>query len=112
MSDLSTNPDYVYEEGVTFNTLVSEFENGTEQRRPRWSSDLRKFRLVYKNRPSSDFSTIKSLFETKKGRYTAFTWTNPNDSVEYTVRFDSDEITFENVTYGIYNFEFTLKEVR
>ena len=111
-SDLSLQPDYVYEEDIQYKTLVSSFENGYEQRRQKWSSPLHRFLLTYKNRSLVDMRTIKTLFTTKAGMAGSFTWTNPNDSTEYTVRFEADSLKIMNKAYGIYDFEFNLVEVK
>ncbi len=111
-SDLTLKPDFVYEENIRFKTLVSEFENGYEQRRSKWAAPLRVFHLTYRNRSSSDLGTLKTLFTTKMGMATPFTWTNPNDSVEYSVRFQEDSFNFQNKAYGIYDVEFTLVQVK
>lgn len=110
--DLTVSPDYVFEEEPKFSTAVSKFENGTEQRRALWSTPLRTFKLQYRNRSSADYSAVLSLLTTKLGQYTSFLWTNPNDSVQYTVRFSEDSIGFKNKAFGIYDFEFSLVQVK
>ena len=112
VSDLTDMPDYVYDEEIQYQTLISNFENGYEQRRAKWATPLRKFHLVYKNRTTTEIGTLKTLFTTKLGRATAFTWTNPNDSVEYSVRFDEDSFKFQNKAYGVYDAEFSLIQVK
>ncbi len=112
MSDLSSAPDYVYDEEIQFKTLISQFENGYEQRRAKWANPLRKFTLVYNNRTSSELSTLRTLFTTKLGAATSFTWTNPNDSTEYTVRFDADSFKYSNKAYGVYDVSFSVIQVK
>lgn len=112
MSDLSLAPDFTLSQKVRYNTLISTFENGTEQRRSKWGTSLRSWTLQYKNRTSSELSTIQTLFDTKLGSGTAFTWTNPLDSTEYTVRFVEDSLQAELKAYGIYDFEFQLQQVK
>jgi phage-related protein len=112
MSDLALNPDYVYDEEIQYKTLISQFENGYEQRRGKWANPLRKFTLVYNNRTTTEIGTLKTLFTTKLGALTSFTWTNPNDSVEYTVRFDADSFKFSNKAYGVYDLQFSLTQVK
>lgn len=112
MSDFSTNPDTLLEENPKFKTLVSEFENGFEQRRAKWSSDLRTFKLVFTNRTDSEMETVRDFYLSKLGSYSSFTWTNPNDSVEYTVRFKEDSFNFIKKAYLVYDFSFEFVEVR
>jgi len=111
-SDFTTSPDYVFDESIQNRTLVSEFENGTEQRRNVWNAPRRKWRLVFRNRSTSDFETVRDFYIAQKGAYDSFTWTNPNDNVEYTVRFVEDTLQFSRSAYGIYSFDFEIVEVK
>lgn len=111
-SDFTLTPDFTFDESPQFSTLISQFENGYEQRRAKWSAPLRKFHLVYQNRSRTDMELVKAFFIAKMGKYDSFTWTNPNDSVEYTVRFDADQLKFSNPIYGLFDFEFDFIEVR
>ena len=112
MSDFTFTPDFVVDENVQYKTLVSEFENGTEQRRRKWSTPLRKWSLRFHNRTQSELNAIKSFFISKYGSLRAFTWTNPNDGVEYVVRFVEDSFKFSLKAYHLYDLEFDLIEVR
>lgn len=108
MSDFSTTPDFTFDETPQFATLITEFENGVEQRRNKRANPVRKWHLVFKNRTKAEYETVRDFYISKKGAYTAFTWTNPNDTTEYTVRFGADSLTFSNHQPLIYNFEFDL----
>lgn len=111
-NDFTLNPDFVFETTPTFNTIVSKFENGTEQRRAKWATQLREWNLQYRNRLSTDRDTVNTLFTTKLGQATSFTWTNPADNQTYTVRFKEDKITFTLHDGVYYDFDFTLVEVK
>ena len=112
MADLILQGDYGLEESLQFQTLVSNFENGVEQRRAKWASQLREFTLTFRNYSATDFATIRDFFLSKKGALTSFTWTNPNDSADYTVRFKEDSWKAVVTSYGIYNFSFSLLQVK
>ena len=109
--DLTLAPDFVLAETDKFTTLVSQFENNVEQRRAKVASAYRTWKLQYRNRTATELSTLQTLFNTKKGQLTSFLWTNPLDSTQYTVRFASDEIEYQLKAYGIYDFQFNLKQV-
>jgi phage-related protein len=111
VADFTLAPDFVFEEKPQYNTLITNFENGVEQRRPTRSTAIREWTLQYRNRSSADMQTVLDLFNSKKGAYTAFDWTNPEDSVDYTVRFKEDSLTKTMKHYGIYDFQFVLVEV-
>lgn len=112
MSDFSIQPNSAMDEEPIFATYVEQYENGKEQRRARHSGSIKKWHLIYTNRTSSQYSSMRSFFEGKGGKLTAFTWTNPNDDTEYTVRFDNDELIFKRAKYNLWNWEFDLIEVK
>jgi len=112
MSDFTLSPDYVFDEKIQYKTIVSQFENGAEQRRAKWASGQRSWTLQFNNRTAADFDTVIDFVTAKKGAYSSFTWTNPNDATEYTVRFEEDSVSFSNKAYGVYDFNFRLTEVK
>lgn len=108
MADFTLAPDFQLETKPTYNTLITQYENGVEQRRATRSSPITEFRLSYRNRNSTDLATVMNLFASKKGALTSFVWTNPEDSVDYTVRFKEDSLTKVLKAYGLWDFDFTL----
>jgi phage-related protein len=112
MAEFNWMPDFVIEETVRFNTLISEFENGIEQRRAKVSGYPRKWRLFFKNRNKTETDDVKAFFVSKKGALTSFTWNNPNDSIDYWVRFLNDDFNFLLKAYQVYDFEIRLIEVK
>ena len=111
MSDFNFRPDYTVEETVSFKTLVSEFENGAEQRRRKWDTPQRKWSLKFYSRRTAETNEIKSFFLSKSGAFLSFTWTNPNDSLEYRVRFSEDSFKHILKDYQIYDIECEFLEV-
>lgn len=105
MSDFAYTPDFTLTEEPTFKTDITEYENGVEQRRKAWASARREWKLVFKNRTLTEINLIKSFFLGKYGAFSSFTWTNPNDSTEYTVRFKQDSFVFERKGYNAYDAE-------
>ncbi len=112
MPDLSLKPDFTFVKRTRYETIISQFENGAEQRRSRWANPLREWVLQFRNRSASDLSTIQDLFDAQKGQYGAFDWLNPLDAVTYTVRFKEETFEVGNSAYGFYDFQFELIEVR
>lgn len=110
-NDLILNPDYVFDEEPQYRTLISQFENGAEQRRAKRSGAITEYKLVYKNRSQADLDTITALFHSKKGALTSFTWTHPISGSTLTVRFKEDTLKYSNVSYRLYNFEFSLTTI-
>lgn len=112
MSDFTAVPDSVLEEDVEFDVMVTGFENGVEQRRLRSANPRRSFTLTFKSRTYSEMDTVLDFFISKSGNLSSFTWTNPNDSTEYTVRFAKQNFSFKRVGYDLYEFKVLLMEVR
>ena len=112
MAVLNAIPDFVFEEKIDFETLVTKFENGVEQRRAKRNAPIRNWTLQFHNRTTAEITDIKSFFLARKGSYESFTWENPNDSVEFSVRFDSDNFVFTKKASDIYDCSFSLTEVK
>lgn len=112
MADFTLVPDYSFETTRNWKTLISNFENGVEQRRQKWSANLKSWKLIYKNQSATDKGTILTLFEAKKGSFTSFTWTNPEDSTDYTVRFKEDSLVISFNSARLYDIEFELIQVK
>ena len=112
MADFNFVPDRVIEEEIKFNTLVSEFENGVEQRRAKWANPLRRWRLFFKIRTQTEMENVRDFFISKKGALSSFTWENPNDGQTYTVRFEEDGFKLKRVHYQLYDFEVSFVEVK
>ena len=110
MSDFAWVPDYTVISNSEWKTLESEMENGVKQYRAKRPSDTQSWRLTFKNRTTAVAQAVLAFFNTKLGKATAFTWTCPLDSTEYTVRFKSDRFTYDYVSYGYCDFEVEFEE--
>jgi phage-related protein len=110
MSDFAWIPDFVVVTDSEWKTLESEAENGTKQYRSVWPTNKSSFRLTFKNRTVAVAQAVLAFFNLKKGKATSFTWTSPLDSVEYTVRFASDKLSYEYISYGLCDFTIDFEE--
>lgn len=73
-------PDFVYEAGDKWRTLVSEFESGKEQRRSMWSKQLAQFIVRKKAVSKTDIQSLRSFFNARKGSLDYFWFDNPDDN--------------------------------
>ena len=110
--DLPINPDFPVQETIRHNTLVSEFDNGVEQRRSKWSSPLREWSLTFTNRSQDEHDDLVDFFNTQLGSLTAWAFDNPNDGTEYQVRFKDDSLKVTLRAYQIYNMSVDIIEVK
>lgn len=109
--DLTLAPDFTLPVTTEYKTLVSEFENGAEQRRQKRANPIRKWKLFFRNKDATDKGTLQTLFDSKKGRLTSWLWTNPLDSTQYVVRFDSDQLEVTLKAYNIFDIAFDIVQV-
>lgn len=105
MSDFTWVPHYVLTRKVKFVTVISEGEQGKERSRSKRTSGIYGFSLRFNNLTPAQANAMWDFYILKKGRNTSFTWTNPLDSVEYTVRFESDEMSQDYFRYSRYSLQ-------
>jgi len=110
MSDFAWVPDFTLTESSEFRTLESPAENGVKQYRSVWPTGVQAWKLVFKKKTLTVTQAILAFFNSKKGKATAFTWTNSLDLVEYTVRFKSDRLSFDYENYQAASFEIEIEE--
>ena len=112
MSDFTYVPDFALQETINYGTLVSQYENGAEQRRQKWANTRRQWSLNFSNLDEGDKDNLVSFFEDKKGQFSSFTWTNHNDDAEYTVRFADDGLSMIQKAYQLYDITVKFIEVK
>ncbi len=105
MAAFTSTPDYVYEEEISYSTLVTEFENRSEQRRTKWSAPRRRFVLQFRNKTLAEMQSDLAFFQARLGAYDSFTFTNPNNSTLYNVRYVDDTFKVTNHAYQIYSYQ-------
>lgn len=116
MADYPTSPkpyrfNYVAYE---YKTKIFESENSSEQRRSTMPIQRRYYTLEYEC-IYSDFSTMKTFFDSKYGSANSFTF-NPyvfdtnleNENID--VRFVSDDLQVDRVISGVYKFKLEMVE--
>lgn len=104
-----------WQDGIQYNTLITQYESGKEQRRSK-GLPRRKFILEFEKATitNSDAQEIWDFFMARRGRLESFLWDYPksDDSIEeVTVRFDMDALNRETFMNIIYSFGITLIEV-
>lgn len=110
MATFNYSPDFVDEEEIEHSTLISEFENLSEQRR-NVAGPRRAWRLRFLNRNQAEFEALRDFYLARSGAFEAFNWTNPNDSVTYQVRFKEQSIKPSRKKGALYDLELDFIEV-
>lgn len=104
-----------WEDEIRFNTLVTQFESGKEQRRAK-GLPRRVFRLTFEKATTKndDAEQIYQFFVARKGRFEPFLWDYPRSDgtvEEVTVRFDTDILNRQAFMQLMYSFGLTFIEV-
>lgn len=104
-----------YQDGIVFNTLISKFESGKEQRRSK-GLPRRTFRLYFEkeNISKTEVTEIWDFFVARKGQFETFEWDYlRDDGVTETVkvRFNTDALERDVFMNLIYKFGLPLIEV-
>jgi phage-related protein len=104
-----------WQDEIRFNTLITQFESGKEQRRAK-GLPRRIFRLNFEKSTTSntDAEEIYQFFVARKGRYESFHWDyskSDGETEEVEVRFDMDTMSRETFLQTIYRFGLTFIEV-
>ena len=110
MATFSYNPSYIYEEEITYRTQIIVMEDGTEVRNS-YGTPRRIFTLNYDRVTETIKDNIIAFFTARTGRYEAFDWVNPNDSVTYSVRFINEALEVEEIANEIWNIGLKFIEV-
>ena len=67
--------------------IRTELENGQVQTRARYTRMRRSWTLAWANMTNADYQLMFSHYVAQKGGSDSFTWTNPMNNTEYTVRY-------------------------
>mgnify|MGYP001578067759 CR=1 FL=1 len=100
------------EEAASDPTIRSETEGGYTQTRPRFTRIRGKWTIQYTTMTLADKNTMKTFERTTViGGSNSFTWTNPADSTQYTVRFLGTVKYKMHINKNYWDISFVLEEV-
>lgn len=109
MPDFVYRPDFNWGSEPQYKVLRTKFENNVEQRRLKTSTKLRKFRLEFKNRRSSEMSAVHTFFDSKKGSLTSFSISI--DGSDVTGIIVPETFNYTLIAPGVYTYSFDFEEV-
>ncbi len=75
---VSPIPQYSYTTDIEFKTLTSQFENGAEQRRSKWSRGKMQITLAYNVLTKAQIALLWSFYIVRKGSFETFYFTDLN----------------------------------
>ena len=98
------------EETVDFNVLISEFSDGSEERRLANDQPVIGWKLTSPTLTKTEYAAYRSALVGKYGSLSSFTWENVFDGVVYTVRFVAG--SFRGTGAGVkFKAEFAFQKV-
>ena len=104
--------DASYRRVMGFNTMISQFENGNEQRRSKSTSGRRIFELRYDPLEAGEMDTLWDFFTgTAFGALNVFNWVNPVTGEIILCRFRDDQMSREVFEATLERTGITLVEV-
>ena len=93
-------------------TLVSDFENGYQITRAKYSNVAKKFEFTLSFLTDADKILLEDFEKTVNYRASEFDWVNPADDFTYEVRFDSNLIFTEERAQNHWNVDIMIVEIR
>ena len=75
------------EEEVQWNTLVTKYESGKEQRRKKWSQPKRVYTVNLKGRSKTVSTQVWDFYNSRSGAFDTFYFVNPNENSVTSERF-------------------------
>jgi hypothetical protein len=106
-----TNPVYPLDEGSEDGVIRSQFENGVEQTRLRFTRQRKDYTLKWTRMSAADKATFDTFFDTTTAAGSlSFNWTHPITSVTKEYRFVRPPKRTA-IDYGWYAVECNIREV-
>jgi len=108
---LSILPNTQFNTTNLIDVLKSDVQGGYEVTRARNTRTRKVFNVLYSQLSQTDFDSLETFYNTTvRGQSEIFTWTNPEDTTAYEVRFNSD-LSWDYMENGNKRLNFQLKEV-
>lgn len=98
------------EEELNYNTLITPFESGKEQRRQKWSQPKRIFTLSFNAMAETELDRMWSFYQARAGAYGTFTFENPTDS-PISAEASIHTANGSRTTFGFANYPWTSGDV-
>ena len=109
MPEFTINEHALCREILGRDVLISDFEDGSEQRRERHGRDVLGFHFTAQNLTKSLYQSIRAFYVARGGPRDGFTFTSPFDDQTYNVRFNGQiEGDFHG---GVYDCEWEFKVI-
>lgn len=67
-------------EDINYNTLITRYEDGKEQRRQKWSRPKRMYSISLRGKSKTIFNQIWNFYNSRSGAFDTFYFTNPNET--------------------------------
>lgn len=108
----SFSPDFFWPLEVHMLTVIEEKEDGTEKRITKMPWPIRIYEAQLLAQTNDQKALFEEFFESKKGSNTAFTYTDPVEDIERTVRFESETLETKRRTDSLWDISVRLRETQ
>ncbi len=105
-------PNFTYPLAVNMLTLVEEKEDGTEKRISKMPWGIRLFEAEFLAQTGAQKLALENFYESKKGSDVTFTYNDPVEDINYTVRFEDPRLTFKKRADTLWDVTVKLREVQ
>jgi len=94
-------------------SIVSDFENGYQQARAKFTSVALRFEITYSFLTDDDKYILEEFEKSVSYRAGSFNWINPTDNLTYIVRFDNNLVfSKERILKNLWNVNIKFIEIR
>lgn len=105
-------PNFTYPLAVNMLTLVEEKEDGTEKRISKMPWGIRTFEAEFLAQTNAQKVQLEDFHNSKKGSNVTFTYNDPVEDINYTVRFEDSRLTFKKRADTLWDVTVKLREVQ
>ena len=103
------NPEYPFKVEHEDNSITSKFEDGTVQSRLKFTKSRKTWTLAWKGLKQTHYNTLENfIVNTAKHAANVFTWTNPINNTDYSVRCIKFDSSLEYI--DVWDVEIQLQE--
>jgi hypothetical protein len=88
-------PEYPLSKETITNTLKSEVDDGYVLTRRKYTRAISKFTLKWTHLSGTHYALLDAHFQSAGGAAATWTFTHPQTSTEYTVRYKNDNLKFD-----------------
>ena len=108
----SFNPDFVWPLEVHMLTVIEEKEDGTEKRITKMPWPIRIYEASFLAQTDAQKELFEDFFENRKASRISFSYTDPVENIERTVRFEDETLELRKRPDTLWDINVKLRQVQ